>query len=249
MDIQEAKQILSTYQSDKEPFSDPHMLEALNLLDQKPELSKWFENQLTFDRQVNAALSDTNPPVALRDSIIENYRLHQRSKVIRIVRWASAIAAVCLFSVLGVWSYRTSYNDKMHEYATLREGMSHFIARSYFMLDYLDTDLSKIENWLEEKDSPMYETIPALLAEKEPLGCKKMNWKGQDVSLVCFHREDGKIIHMFVAERDGFSESAIANLDEVLISHGLETGGWTTDTHVYLLTGSEPGVTVREYLG
>ena len=248
MDIPEAKQLLSAYQSDRDHFSDPHMLEALNKLEKDPELSEWFEHQLTFDRQMKEALSHAPEPAGLKDSILLNYRNSKRRTLIRYVRWVSAAAAVLLVGVGGFLGYVSNYNSKMHEYTTLREGMSHFIAGSYFMLDFIDNDLTKIGNWLEEADSPLYESIPPRLAEKEPLGCKKMDWRGLEVSLVCFHREDGKIIHMFVAERSGFSEEAIAKLDEILISHDLETGGWVTDTHVYLLTGSEPGVTVREYL-
>ena len=248
MDILEAKQILSAYQSGKDHFSDPHMLEALGLLDKEPELAAWFESQLAFDRQVQKALADAPDIDGLKDAILADYSKLRKNKVVRYIQWASAIAAILLVSVGGFLGYAANYNSKMHEYSTLREGMSHFIAKSYFLLDYLDKDLTKIEDWLQEKDAPMYESVPALLAEKEAIGCKKMNWKGQEVSLVCFHREDGKIIHMFVAERDGFSEEAIASLDKVMLSHDLETGGWVTDTHVYLLTGSEPGVTVREYL-
>ncbi|MDA0346261.1 MAG: hypothetical protein O3C43_02900 [Verrucomicrobia bacterium] len=249
MDILEAKQILSAYQSGKDHFSDPHMLEALGLLDKEPELAAWFENQLAFDRQVQEALADAPDIDGLKDAILADYRKARHNKVVSYIRWASAIAAVLLIGVGGFLGYAANYNSKMHDYATLREGMSHFIAKSYFMLDYMDKDLANIEDWLQDKDAPLYESVPALLAQKEPIGCKKMEWQGHEVSLVCFHREDGKIIHMFVAERSGFTEEAIANLDKVLLSHDLETGGWVTDTHVYLLTGSEPGVTVREYLG
>lgn len=248
MDIKEAKQVLSAYQSDKDHFSDPHMLEALSMLDQEPELAAWFDNQLAFDCQVQEALKKAPDIGGLKDRIMNDYRQTKKGRVIRYIRWASAIAAVLLLGVAGFFAYVSNYNSKIHEYATLRDGMSHFIAGSYFILDFLDTDLENIEHWLEAENAPVFEGVPAALAAKEPIGCKKMNWNGQQVSLVCFHREDGTIIHLFVAERDGFSEEAIANLDEVLISHDLETGGWTTDTHVYLLTGSEPGVTVREYL-
>ena len=248
MDITEAKQLLSSYHSDKDHFSDPHMLEALNMLEKNSELADWFEHQLAFDRQVKAALSEAPEPAGLRDKLLQNHKQTKRNNVIRYVKWATTLAAVLMIGAGGFWGYTANYYSKMHEYATLREGMSHFIAGSHFLLDYLDKDLDNISEWLEEEDAPMYEAVPAMLAAKEPIGCKKMSWRGQDVSLVCFHREDGKIIHMFVAERDGFSEEAIADLDKVLVSHDLETGGWVTDTHVYLLTGSEPGVTVREYL-
>jgi hypothetical protein len=248
MDISEAKQLLSAYQSDKDHFSDPHMLEALSLLESNAELAEWFERQLAFDRQIKEALLDAPKPKGLKSSILADYRDSKRSTIIRTIRWASSIAAVLLLGVMGFWGYTANYNSKMNDYATLREGMSHFIARSYFTLDYLTKDMGKIENWLDEKNAPMYEDIPAALLEKEPIGCKKMTWKGQEVSLICFHREDGKVIHLFVADRSSLSEAAIANLDQVIVSHGLETGGWVTDKHVYLLTGSEPGVTVREYL-
>jgi hypothetical protein len=249
MNILEAKQILSAYQTGRDHFSDPHMLEALSMLDKEPDLAVWFENQLAFDRQVHEALVDAPGVDRLKDAILADYRKARHSKVVRYIRWASAIAALILVGVGGFLGYAANYNSKMHDYATLREGMAYFIAGSYFTLDFVDKDLDRIGNWLVEQKLPMYEGIPDSLAAKEPIGCKKMSWRGQEVSLVCFHREDGKIIHLFVADRSNISEAAIANLDEVLISHDIETGGWVTDTHVYLLTGSEPGVTVREYLG
>lgn len=248
MDILEAKQLLSAYQSDRDHFSDPHMLEALNLLDKNAELAEWFENQLAFDRQVTDALAEAPAPGALKSSILKDYRNLKRNKIIRTVRWISAMAAVLILGVAGFFGYAANYNSKMHQYTTLREGMAHFIAGSYFTLDFLTKDLGKINSWLKEKEAPLYDSLPPALLEKEPIGCKKMNWRGQDITLVCFHREDGKIIHLFVADRSALSEESIANLDEVMVSHDLETGGWVTDTQVYLLTGSEPGVTVREYL-
>lgn len=249
MDIAEAKQILSAYHSDEEHFSDPHMLEALGMLETHPELAAWFERQLSFDSQVKAALADLPMPSNLREGLLGNHRRIRRNKLIRGIRWASALAALLLLGLTGIWAYRSHYNHQMHDYATFREGMSHFVARSYFLLDFVDTNPGNIQDWLAKKQAPVYEAIPVALAEKEPIGCKKMSWKGQDVSLVCFNKKNGEIVHLFVAERSRLSEAAIADLEDITLSHGLETGGWVTDTHVYLLTGSEPGVTVREFLG
>ena len=52
MDITEAKQLLSSYHSDKDHFSDSHMLEALSMLEKDPELAEWFEHQLAWGYRV-----------------------------------------------------------------------------------------------------------------------------------------------------------------------------------------------------
>ena len=83
MDITEAKQLLSSYHSDKDHFSDPHMLEALNMLEKNSELADWFEHQLAFDRQVKAALSEAPEPAGLRDKLLQNHKQTKRNNVIR----------------------------------------------------------------------------------------------------------------------------------------------------------------------
>lgn len=179
MDISEAKQILSAYHSDKEHFSDPHMLKALSMLETHPELAEWFEGQLAFDGQVKKALASMEAPSHLREAISKDYRKTRRNTVIRTIQWASALAAVLLLGLMGTWAYRAHYNQQMNDYASFREGMAHFVARSYFLLDFVDKDLASIEDWLQKKDAPLYEAIPVALAEKEPIGCKKCAGKAR----------------------------------------------------------------------
>ncbi len=250
MDVINAKKVLSGYQSGQPFLEDSQLTDAMKLMETNSELAAWFEDMLSFDKQIKGALDSLPEPTLQKQRLLnEVAKISGKSRWKTAVKYVGLLAALLMVSAVGFFGYAKHYNNQIHEYATLREGMSHYIAGSYFLLDYMDGDLGRISNWLDSEDLPNFENLPPALLAKDPIGCKRLNWQGNDVTLVCFHREDGKIIHLFIAEEGDLSPTAIANIKSIYLSHGLETGGWMSDGKVYLLTGSEPGVTVSEYLG
>lgn len=252
MEISNAKKILSVYQPGDDASADPQLLSALKLLETDQELAEWFKAQQNVDEQIKSALGSAPEPLGLKNDILsalenESNESPTKSNLI-FVRFLAMAAAVIAITLIGAFSYITSYNNKMEDYAHFRSAMSHYASGAYFLLDYNESDLNKISNWLSENETPHWENIPPALLATNPLGCKALEWKGQPVSLVCFHEEDGDIVHMFVMERSGLSEEAFADLERVALSHELETGGWVTDDYVYLLSGSEPGVSIEPYM-
>ena len=92
-------------------------------------------------------------------------------------------------------------------------------------------------------------SFPKGLTALVPLGCKELSWQGHDVSLVCFHTADGKIVHMFILNQEGVDSSSFRDITSVATSHKLETGGWVSGSTVYLLVGSDPSVDIEFALG
>ena len=123
--------------------------------------------------------------------------------------------------------------------------MAFFNRKQNFQLDRFADDLDVIRSWLDRRDAPVYDSLPQALVALKPIGCKQLIWKGQDVSLVCFHIKRGRIVHLFVLDLGGLDPMRCAGLDRVADSHELETGGWVVADRAYLLVGSHPDVDVE----
>lgn len=236
--------------------------EALEMLESSPELQDWMEQQEQMDPILIEALSDAPVPEGLEDKLLETVGAGKvESRPARKwLRWGSAIAAVVVFGIgslfvlpkgekviQGVQGTITGTTPDSFDH--FRDGMSYFIRNVYFQLDHTTKEIDSIENWLIDHQAPVYEAIPEELLALDPIGCKEFQWQGQDVSLVCFHTRDGKIVHMFIMEKDSIDESRFQDIGTIAASNDLETGGWVTDSKVYVLVGSDPDVDVEFALG
>ena len=61
MNREQAKEILLTYRQGSDDTAHPEIAEALQLLDQDPELARWFEAQQRVDETIRTALRLTLP--------------------------------------------------------------------------------------------------------------------------------------------------------------------------------------------
>lgn len=261
MKFEEARKVLSSCHPEDLKSPDPLIREALAMAAEYPELQELLSRQKEVDGRIAAALAETPVPEDLRDRLLGSVAGHQQKSRSRIVRlsWTFGIAAML---VIGVGTVFLSKNEKMirdiqrtvsgkdHEFfESYREGMAYYISSVYFQLDHLSDSLSSIENWLEEKDTPAYDELPDQLVALNPIGCKEIAWRDRKVSLVCFHTERGKIIHLFIMDTPGPEDEAYDNISRVAVAHGLETGGWTSGEKVYLLVGSDETVDIEFALG
>ncbi len=131
--------------------------------------------------------------------------------------------------------------------AIYRDHMAHF-ANERFFLDAMTDSASEAQASLRESGAPVFASVPAGLQPLGMMGCKSIDWNGGRVGLVCFTREDGEIVHLFIADKSGFAEADLASLTSLETSRGLQTGGWSDGEYVFMLVGSEPGIEVAEYL-
>lgn len=264
MNKDKAKEWLSAYLEGLEFEENPELKEALRMADDDPELKEWWEAQRAFDQQMESALEEIPVPADLEAKLLQAVGDRKDKMLVwksaRRIVWGFGIAAVLLLSVVAIRQTRehevilqniqerisgTSPDSFNH----FRDGMAYFIRNVYFQLDHLSKDVDSIDSWLKAEDAPTFEVLPAELLALKPIGCKQFKWKDQDVSLVCFHTENGKIVHMFILERNDALPDQYLGIDAIARSHELETGGWTTTDKVYVLVGSDPDVDVEFALG
>ncbi|MEO0796866.1 MAG: hypothetical protein AAFX93_17025 [Verrucomicrobiota bacterium] len=208
-----------------------------------------FDRRQQLDQEIKDSLSDLPPPGGLRESILlgcQEVKPKPRHNP-ALMSLAAAATLILTLTVLSI-GYMSYYNSKISKLTSFRDAMAYYAAGAYFSLDHLSTELSTISNWLDENNSPNFQDIPEGLLAMEPIGCKQIDWRGESVSLVCFHRDDGKIVHLFIIEKRNGGSNSFVEIERIAESHGLQTGGWSNEDSVFLLSGSEPGVRIDSFL-
>ena len=262
MDNKDIKEILSAYRDDLPMEESPEAVEALAALDQDAELRAWFEEEQRFDKEFAAALNAIPVPADLAQRILEEAPSgddpveDSESKIVAFPRrrlWWAAAAAVVLTaaSLIKYFAYPPAVVFPGSTFSTVdefREDMATY-ANSRFVLEHMTKDLTDARDWLKKHQSPTYEKTPDAIVGFEGMGCKTFNWGPHQASLVCFENGDSDIVHLFVVNKDVFSE--LMPVDELKaneIRQKLQTGGWMTEDKVYLFVGSEPEVEIGEIL-
>ena len=258
LDREQAKVILACLHSGEDlSGTDPEVSEALALLEHDAELREWFEKEQEFDDIISAKVSEVEIPDGLREELLAKMstgtpKPGRRLITLRRIGYASAALAAALVAVVGVVFYKLSqpYDFQRvktsQDYAAFRHDMSGY-ANSFFMLQHTDENFAALNNWLKSKQGPTYSRLPDNILSLESVGCSVLNWGGQNASLLCFIDDKKELIHIFMIPADGLTGLPTpAELASPVIENGLEVAGWTDEKGmVYMLCGSEPGVSIN----
>jgi hypothetical protein len=105
-------------------------------------------------------------------------------------------------------------------------------------LDVLSTNLVQLREWLIEQKAPGDFVVPTGLIGMQSVGCRKLNWKGQSVSLVCFKVDGVGTVHLFVIDRSTLHNlAANPNPQFATSGNGVATASWSNDKSVFVLAG------------
>ncbi len=242
---------------------DLEIRQAWEQLCQDPELMRWFESQRDFDQRVKTALSDSAVPAGLEQEILEQTSFARLGKKSSVPAWLSArwtgwAAAAAILVFAGLFLFKdTVINNQdtvflskwssMEKEDNFRDAMAVFVDDTLINLDFFSEDRDSIKQWLVGQGGSQLQSFPESVEDLSTLGCKTLRWKGKKVSLVCFHYDDKRILHLFVMDRKGTGEALIQNLEGMRRVRNLETGGWLTPTHAVMLVGSDPKVKVSPF--
>ncbi len=219
MNNQEAKFVLGAYRPGGQDAGDPAMAQALEQAKNDPALGAWFAREQAHDAAVTAKLREVTPPAGLRAAILTGAKVSgvagraaraeaksrqadaREGRAMTSQAWwrqpvwlAAAAAVALLLTVLAGWRLMPVRGNTFEEFAV------NFVDRG-FRLPKHSEDIAVLKTWLSEQHGPLPEALPAKFAELQALGCKKLEFRGHDVSLMCFER-GGKEFHVFVARLD-----------------------------------------------
>lgn len=245
MNNSEAKFILHAYRPNGEDAQDPSMAEALAQVRADPSLQSWFHREQAHSAAVAAKLKVLGPPPELRAAILAGTKASRVPATNRMSSsrvWRMAIAAMLAIGLTAAawWRFAPIPGETFDEFAL------NFVTRRFFLQER-SPDVAQLKTWLVQRNAPLPATLPAKFANLHALGCRTLEFKGRNVSLVCFE-EDGKEFHVFVARRDELPSSlapAVQGLAEIR-DHAVTV--WEDAEHYYVLVSDASRAAVERLL-
>jgi len=234
MNQDEAKYILRAFHLGGQDVEDPQFQEALELSKRDPVLGDWFANEQAIDARVSRKLRAFPVPPNLKAQL-----LAARKTIPARAWWPRPVwmsAAACLLLVLALSGWLLTSAGQV-QFSDLRA----FVADSTAQLDHLDlssTNLVEVRRWLLDRKAAGDFVVPTALKGMPSVGCRKFNWKGQSISLVCFKVDGVGTVHLFVIDHSSVHDApADANPAFAVSGNGIATASWRNTKFVYVLAG------------
>lgn len=246
MDSGEIRSLLSLYRAGDDELKDPRFDEARERLETDPALARWWAEEQELDRVIASKLQNTHVPVGLKARILE-----RRESVIpfRATTWTrklTLLAAVIVILAVLFSSWRGVFQPA-GALADYRDEMVSFVKVNP-TLELETSNLAQVSAYLGERGAPSNVRVPTKLQQMEPVGCRVLRFRGHDVSLICFKRGDGKLVHLFVMDRAAFSRLRSDGAASFQEQGDWTTAMWTEGNQAYLLATQGDRARLEKYL-
>ena len=247
MDNQEAKFILNAYRPGGQDASDPRFADALEQARRDPILQRWFEGSVAFDSAMTDKLRVVPAPTNLRENILTGARISQLSlRRNRFRKWAIA-AVLTLSTTLGALIWQNTRPAHLAGWQTQALDVISSLVKSESSFDAQSNRPGELVTWLRANDVPAAETLPKNVEKLESLGCKTFLWRQEPVSVICFKRQDGGLVHL-VTTNAAAAVRAPEGKPE-LNQHGeWTTATWREGDKIYMLALEGSPNQLRAYL-
>ncbi len=244
MDKAEACQILQSFQPGVGDESDPQIAEALRVVTANPELARWWEEEQAFDRAIAARLDSLPEPFGLKTRLFASAPAPARRLTMRWILGLAAAVAVLLLVAQFSGFWRPAHPpDLTADYA--RE-MTSFIRISP-PLEMQSNDLGEIKTWLAKNDVKAL-SVPPRLAALQPVGCRRLSFRGHQVTLICFLRGKQKLAHLFTVDRAAMPNLKPGDKPVFANDNGWMTATWAEADRVYMITMQGGRAALEDYL-
>lgn len=246
MDNTEVRSILSVYRPGEPGPQDPRFEAANRRAEADPELAQWWMEEQETDRIISSKVQSTTLPAGLKERLSSSREL--RSVPRR--NWSRPILllAACIV-VLAVFfsSWRGPFQPSV-SLADYRDEMVAFIKVDP-TLELETKQLARVSSFLTKTGAPSRFEIPKKLQEMEPVGCRTLRFRGQDVALICFRREEGGLVHLFVVDRKAFPQLRSGSSSPHYEAEGKwMTAAWVEGDQAYLIMAQGDHALLEKYL-
>ena len=241
MNNQEARFILQAYRPGGSDAGDALFAGALEQAKRDPGLGAWFAREQAHDAAVAAKLQSIAPPPGLRDAIMAGGRVTRpRPSRWVVPAWIGLAASVAVIIAVSLFWLQPLHADAQE----LPEFALKYAARP-FRLTAHNENLAELRNWLAARHAPLPLRIPANFAALHALGCRTVQYRGKDISLICF--EQGREYHLFVARRADYPGLKECRQPEFSSKGNWATAHWSDDENCYVLA-SDAGMAAVQKL-
>ena len=245
MNEQEARLILQACRPDAQDHSDPQVTEALQVAERSPELARWLAEEQAFDRAMAAQLAALPAPFGLKTRILAQQAPPATS---RMARWIFSLAGAAallflLVQVVDFWRSAALTTAALPSYAS---EMVSFVKLPP-PLEMESNNLGTIRDWLAQNNKLTPE-VPTNLAALPPVGCRILSYREHKVTLICFHREDGRLAHLFVVDRSALPKVKPGAAPSFVREGEWMTAVWAEGDRAYMIAVQGDEAAARGYL-
>lgn len=243
MDKAQAREILLSYRPGRDDTSDPQIVEALRLLDQDPELARWFADQQRADEVIRARLRATPVPADLKQRILAEQKIVRPDFVWRRPVLMAAAAAVIVLGLISLWAFRPGAGDGVSAY---RAEMVRLVENGYTM-SVRANNFDQLRQILTEKKWPSDFIVPDRLRNVTVVGGSALEWKGHKIALACM-KDHSRGLWLFVVEDTAFQRAPNSETPRVQMVSASPTAVWSQSGNTYLFTAQGDEAFLRKYL-
>ena len=245
MDNREARFILNAYRPGGQDASDPRFAEALEQARRDPVLERWFSESLEFDTAMTEKLWAIEVPPDLRENILAGVKVSRPLRWSKpFVNWAVAAALISM-AILGSLIWHETRPRHLAGWQNEALGVISSLVRQESSFDAQWHDARELLAWLRANHAPAAERLPSNLEKLESLGCKTFSWNGIPVSVICFMRPDGGLIHLVATS----AADRAAKAEPKFVQQGhWATATWCEGHMIYMLALEGSRDQLRSYL-
>ena len=245
MNDNEAKFILRAFRPDGRDAQDPIFADALAQTEKNPTLRMWLEREKSFDRTIATKLREVQPPPGLRDAILAGGRASQRHRAWwKNPVWlalAAASVAIILTVAMPLRHSGPSAHDfaefAIHEVATTHNSGKHDQPEEFLNVQARFTNAAL----------PLPDNTRLDATELHRLGCRTVNFAGQEVFEICFVRE-GKWFHLYATPVEKFSTGTVIARSLMMTKGNFTATAWKDAQFAYALVTDEGAEALRRLL-
>ena len=246
MDNREAKFILNVYRPGGQDASDPRFSEALDQARRDPMLERWFSESIAFDTAMTEKFSAIEVPPDLRENILAGVKV---SRPLRspFIKWAIAAALISM-AIFGSLIWHAARPAHLAGWQSQALDVVSSLVRNESSFDAQSHNADQLLAWLRANHAPAAQKLPGNLGKLESIGCKTFSWNGIPVSVICFMRPDGGLIHL-VATAAPATTARASKMEPRFVRRGeWTTATWREGDNVYMVAMEGSPDQLRSYL-
>jgi hypothetical protein len=216
MDNRGAKFILSAYRPAGQDAGDARFADVLDQLRRDPMLEQWFRDSVAFDAAMTDKLRAITIPTDLRESILAGVKVSHVSPWNSRLRKCAIAATLILIAVLGSLIWHNTQPAHLAGWQSQALDIVSSLVRNESSFDAQSHNADELLAWLRANHAPGAQTLPQELEKLESVGCKTFFWAGKPVSVICFLRPDGGLIHLVTMNMSGESDRVLNRKPELV---------------------------------
>jgi hypothetical protein len=248
MDNREAKFVLNAYRPGGRDANDPRFAEALEQVRRDPILQRWFEGAVAFDAAITEKLCATPVPIDLRGSILAGVKVSRTPTWKNRLRKLAIAAAVILTAVMASVIWHETRPAHLAGWQSQALDVVSSLVRKESSFDAQSHNADELLAWLRTNHAPAAQKLPDTLDKLTSIGCKTFSWNGRPVSVICFKRPDGGLIHLVTMNSPAPSSRLLKTAPEFVQQGEWATATWREGGTTYMLALEGSHDQLRSYL-